>query len=245
MSLMNWAKKRRRGGFHTKNNPKQPYKRETVHEDRRRVHGKWSLRVRRTMRRLPGRASRPPLLPSHSLANQMKTTIQEWLTSLNGTYSLIEKEQTEVTAEGYEGTKKYEKTVTRQVSDATYVSGSSCLLGAEWDPDDAVIWRLKENATLKTGVPVYVRAGVLLKRITEAPFQCTVEIDMKVDARSTIKRLFGGKSKDDPVLFDPNMQATNRLMEYDLQQLGSFDMSLVEDITFITVFDGAVKHAKA
>ncbi|KAL4935210.1 hypothetical protein BDV06DRAFT_229035 [Aspergillus oleicola] len=176
--------------------------------------------------------------------------------SLNGTYSVLETIQTETTTQGLDTTvgvnvlnagqlgttRRYEKVVSRQVSDATYVSGTSCMIGVEWEPENAVEWKLRENASMQTGIPVYLQAGVLLKRSTQAPFQCTVEIDTKVDVRSKVKRWFGGKPRDDPVLFNPTMESKNRLMKYDLQNLGSFDLALVEEVTFTTVLDGVVKH---
>ncbi|KAL3430182.1 hypothetical protein BDV09DRAFT_179024 [Aspergillus tetrazonus] len=269
------------GAFHTKNPPKDPYQRKTVHEDRRGahikcslldvVHGKWSPASTESDATLvvfgfwfdttgapPGAriaAATITITFAGGTVDDDHPGVADL--SLKGTYSLVEKEQSETVVQGHDANfganiasagqvavaKKYEKVVTRQVSDATYVSGTSCMIGVDWDPENAVEWKLKENATLQTGVPSYLQAGVLLTRSTQAPFQCTVEIDSKVDVRSTIKRWFGAKPKDDPVLFHPKMKATNRLMEYDLHNLGEFDMSLVEDITFITVFDGAIKHA--
>ncbi|KAL2817707.1 hypothetical protein BDW59DRAFT_131886 [Aspergillus cavernicola] len=267
------------GGFHTANPPRQPFQRETVHQDRRAVHikcslldvvhGKWSPESTEEDATLivfgfrfdPGSAGARITTATITVTFVGESNEDDHPgvagLSLNGTYSLLQTTHTQTITQGFDATvsasvlnagqlgvtKKYEKVVSHQVSDATYVSGTSCMIGVDWDPENAVEWKLRENATLRTGVPGYLRAGVLLKRLTQAPFQCTVEIDSKVDARSRIKRWFGGKPKDDPVLFDPRMKATNRLMEYDLQNLGGFDLSLVEDVTFTTVLDGAIKHA--
>ncbi|KAL4864040.1 hypothetical protein BDV12DRAFT_176730 [Aspergillus spectabilis] len=267
------------GGFHTRNPPRQPFQRETIHEDRRAVHvkcslldvahGRWSHDSTEDDATLivfgfrfdPGVAGARITAATITVifAGQSDEDDHPGVAdlSLNGTYSLLETIQTETTTQDLETTvganvlnaghlavtKKYEKVVSRQVSDAMYVSGTSCMIGVEWEPENAVEWKLRENATLQTGIPVYLRAGVLLKRLTQATFQCTVEIDIKVDVRSKIKRWFGGKPKDDPVLFHPGMKPTNRLMAYDLQNLGGFNLALVEDVTFTTVLDGVLKHA--
>lgn len=175
--------------------------------------------------------------------------------SLNGNFSLKETKQMELTTNGLDGSigvgvlnvgqlsvgKKYEKTVSRETRDATYVNGATCLIGVDWDPANAVEWKLRENATLQTGIPAQMRVGILLKRDSEDNFKCTVDIESEVDMKTTVGRWFGGKTKDDPVLFNPSLKPTNRLMQYDLNNLGKFDLSLVEDVTFATVLDGSNK----
>ncbi|KUL82437.1 hypothetical protein ZTR_11219 [Talaromyces verruculosus] len=176
--------------------------------------------------------------------------------SLNGSYSLLPTTQSETITNGLIATaranvlstgqlsleKNYSKTINRENSDATYVSGATCLIGVEWDPANAVEWKLQENATLKTGLPAALRAGILLKRESMDNFKCAVDIESEVDLKTNVGRWFGGKPKDDPVLFKPTLKPTNRLMQYDANNLGKFDMSLVEDVTFTTIFDKAVKH---
>jgi hypothetical protein len=103
---------------------------------------------------------------------------------------------------------------------------------------------LLENKTTKTGVPAAMRTAVLLKRKDESLFQCVVSIDARVDFKSTVERVFGGKGrepKDDPVLFDPELDPTNNLREYDVKELGAFDLERVCDVTFATALDGAMK----
>ncbi|KAL3472352.1 hypothetical protein BJX99DRAFT_272967 [Aspergillus californicus] len=252
------------GGFHTQNPPHQPFQRETVHEDRRTVyvkcslvdvvHGRWSpdsieddaslvvFGFRFDAGVSGGRITAATI--TVIFAGQLDEDDHPGVAglSLNGTYRLLQTSQTETTTHGLDTTlganvlnagqlavtKKYEKVVSRQVSDATYVSGTSCMIGVEWEPENAVKWKLRENASLQTGIPVHLRAGVLLKRSTQAPFQCTVDIAIKVD--------------DDPVLFHPGMKPTNRLMDFDTQGLGGFNLALVEDVTFTTVIDGVIKH---
>lgn len=174
--------------------------------------------------------------------------------SLNNNYSLVPSEQTETIMSGIEGTagatvlganlslhKTYQKTLSRQVSDATHVSGSINLIDVDYDPANAAEWTLRENDTLKTGVPVRLRTGILLKRANREQFKCVVEIESEVDFKSRVGRWLGGKPKDDPVLFEPSFKPTNKLMEYDTENLGSFDLGFVEDVTFTTVRGDAVK----
>ncbi|KAL4916456.1 hypothetical protein BDW62DRAFT_104438 [Aspergillus aurantiobrunneus] len=266
------------GGFHTKNPPRQPFHRRTVHEDRGSVrvkcslvdvaHGKWS----------PDSADYASLIVLGFRFEPGKTgrritsaiiTITFWgesegddhpgvaRISLNDQYALVPTTQDETTTKGLGGSfglqllgagqasldPKYEKAISRQTSDATYISGSSCMIGVDWEPDNAVEWKLRENQTLKTGIPGYLRAGILLRRETTANFQCMVEIDTEVDMASRIGRWFGSKPKDEPVLFNPGLNGTHNLMKYDLDNLGAMDMTLVQDVVVTTVLDGVVRHA--
>lgn len=266
------------GGFHTKNPPRQPFQRETIHHDRSSVnikcslldvaHGKWSpdsnsyaTLIVFEFRFEPGKPSRR--ITSSTITVQFRGESEDddhpgvADLSLDGSYSLVPSTQEETITSGIDGNinisvlssgqisldKKHEKVVNRQTSDATYVSGSSCMIGVDWEPNNAVEWKLRENETLKTGVPAYLRAGVLLKRETRAKFKCTVDIDTKVDTMSQIGRWFGGKPEDDPVLFDPSFKATNRLMEYDTENLSGVNMAVLGDVSFTTVLDGTIKHA--
>ncbi|KAL8867229.1 MAG: hypothetical protein Q9198_008594, partial [Flavoplaca austrocitrina] len=70
---------------------------------------------------------------------------------------------------------------------------------------------------------------------------CVVKIDAKVDFKSSVERLFGGKPKDDPVLFDPELEPTNNLWVYKIEELGAFNLESVCDVTFATKLGGALK----
>ena len=177
--------------------------------------------------------------------------------SLNGSYSLLPSEQTEAITSGIDGgasasvlsvgnlslNKSYEKVISRQVSDATHVSGTTCVIDMDYDPPNAAEWTLRENATLKTGVPAELKVGVLLKRTNMEQFKCTVQIVSDVDRATRIGRWLGRRPKDDPVLFNPSLKSTNRLMNYDTEALGNFQLGLVEDVTFTTIWEEAVKSS--
>ena len=146
-----------------------------------------------------------------------------------------------ITAEGNVG---WEKCVSRDTSDQTTVTGSIDLKGRNYGPSNCVSWILLENKSLETGVPPSLRTAILLRRKHEDPFQCVVEIDAKVDFRSTLERVFGFKGrvpKDDPVLFDPKIISTEKLQKYNEKELGSFDMESVCDVTFMTTLGDVMK----
>ena len=138
----------------------------------------------------------------------------------------------------------WEKCVSRNTSDQTTVTGSVDLKGRNYGPSNCVSWTLLENKTLETGVPPSLRTAILLRRKHKDPFQCVVEVDAKVDFRSTLERVFGLKGrapKDDPVLFDPEIGSTENLQKYNEKELGSFDMESVCDVTFMTTLSDVMK----
>jgi hypothetical protein len=56
--------------------------------------------------------------------------------------------------------------------------------------------------------------------------------------------VFGGKGReprDDPVLFDPELDPTNNLRIYEIEELGAFDLESVCDVTFATALSGVMK----
>lgn len=74
-----------------------------------------------------------------------------------------------------------------------------------------------------------MRTAILLKRTDERLFQCVVKISADIDFRTFIERVLGGKGrtpKDDPVLFDPELD----LHQYDTTTLGQFDLDTVCDL---------------
>lgn len=142
------------------------------------------------------------------------------------------------------GTLGWEKTTSSDIKDHTTITGSIDLRNRTYGKYNSASWTLLENQTAKTGVPSWMRTAVLLKRKDEMPFQCVVEIDAEVDIKSTIERVFGGKGrepKDDPVLFDPLLEPTNKLAIYDVEELGAFDLEDAFDVTVGTVLEGVIK----
>lgn len=136
----------------------------------------------------------------------------------------------------------WERTAISERTDATRIIGTMDLRGRNYGEPNSVSWTLLENETQGTGVPTTLRTAILLKRRNDVRFQCTVKLDVKVDFRSKLERMIGGKLKDDPVLFDPDMDPTNRLEVYDILNLGAVDLERISGITLVKYYDGAVKH---
>jgi len=113
------------------------------------------------------------------------------------------------------------KTVSQNLSDATTVSGSIDLEGFLYGMPNCASWTLLENETRKTGVPSTLQVAVLLKRDNNEPFQCTVDVKAKADKKTAFEWLRSSKSRDEPVLFNPNLNPTNKMREYDVKNLGS------------------------
>ncbi|OHE98096.1 hypothetical protein CORC01_06610 [Colletotrichum orchidophilum] len=175
--------------------------------------------------------------------------------SFDDSFSLVPTQRTESTTTGASGTTgvgvvgaelsstvKWERTVDEETTDAAYVIGSIDRLKAPAGPDNAATWTLKENSTTKKGVPAAMRVGILLKRSTDDDFFCTVKIETEVDLKTRIEQLLGRRGLDDPILFRTSLPPTRKLMKYDAENLGEFDLSLIEDVTVTTVRSNAVKE---
>ncbi|KAF2874323.1 hypothetical protein BDV95DRAFT_616844 [Massariosphaeria phaeospora] len=73
--------------------------------------------------------------------------------------------------------------------------------------DNKVTWRLEENGDKKNGIPTFLRAAVLLRRIDDVPFSLTVEVRTQVDFLTKLEMLFGKEKPDpiDPVQIGPEL----------------------------------------
>lgn len=136
----------------------------------------------------------------------------------------------------------WDKSVSRETTDATKLIGSMDLIGRNYGNANSASWSLVENRTAKTGVPTSMTASILLNREDDRPFKCIFKLHAIVDWMSSIERLVGSRSRDDPVLFDPRIKPTNRLQVYDHEALDSVDLERLANVTFMTVQDNSVKH---
>ncbi|KAI1124133.1 hypothetical protein F5Y10DRAFT_280401 [Nemania abortiva] len=130
----------------------------------------------------------------------------------------------------------YDRNVTRDMTYATKVTGATALRGRNFGPPNSASWTLLENPATKTGVPVAMKAAVLLKRQDEEQFQCIAMIKAHADWRSSLESVFGSTPPDDPVLFDPAMKPTSEA--YDLLNLGRVDLGALSSITLNSVVPG-------
>ncbi|KAI6380853.1 hypothetical protein MCOR25_001522 [Pyricularia grisea] len=105
------------------------------------------------------------------------------------------------------GSLKMQKTTTRDISDATTVTGTTNLgTGRNSGLETVARWRLLENAKQKTGVPDSVRVAVLVRRETDDPFNAVVTIEAEADLATNFGSLFRKVPLDDPVLFNPKAE---------------------------------------
>jgi hypothetical protein len=135
----------------------------------------------------------------------------------------------------------YERGVARDMTYAATVTGATALRGRNFGSPNCASWTLLENPATKKGVPVAMRAAILLNRQDEEQFQCVVTINAKADWRSQLETVFGSTPPDDPVLFDPALEPTNTA--YDEMNLGKVDLEALSTITFGKVVGGTSETA--
>jgi hypothetical protein len=124
-----------------------------------------------------------------------------------------------------DATWKWEKTINRESTDATRIIGSIWLKNRDYGAPNAASWTILENESAKTGVPAHVTTAVLLRRHDkDKEFQCTFKIRSKVDMASRIRRMFDATRSDDPIFYNPTLPSTNRLRNYDLDNLGNINL---------------------
>jgi hypothetical protein len=232
------------------------------------VHGKWApnddaygtllvLQFRFDPRRKARRIASADISLEFSSMERGRSRPEVYAISQDGSFRLVETTQHEEVTKGgdlklgatgvpflqAEGGAKWEKTTSADVTDATKVVGSTDLIGVNYGEEaNFASWTLMENATRKTGVPALMRVGVLLKRKTKEQFKCRVEIKAQADFKSQLERVFGSTPKDDPVLFNPEIKPTNKLMKYDTENLGAFDLESVSKVAFATLKNDGIEE---
>ncbi|PMD30166.1 hypothetical protein L207DRAFT_520307 [Hyaloscypha variabilis F] len=174
--------------------------------------------------------------------------------SFDGNFSLMPSKQTESITKGATGTAgasyganlgleaKWEKTVNRETTDATTVSGGRFVVNNQ-PPNCVAKWTLLENKTLKSGIPASLRVAVLIKRRDERDFACLPKLEVRADRWTRVLEKFSGKMpEDDPVILKPSKKPTNKLMVYDTEELGSVVLQSLSDITFTTMIGDGLKN---
>jgi hypothetical protein len=140
------------------------------------------------------------------------------------------------------GELKLEKTTERDTWGATRVRGYIDLRGRNWGARNSASWTFLENEIAKTGVVTSMQAAILVRRRDMDHFRSSVAIKVSADARTQFGSVFKSTPKDDEVWFDPARKPTNRLKTYDSDNLGTFDLKSVFDVTYQTVMKGATKE---
>ncbi|KAG8164161.1 hypothetical protein KVR01_006079 [Diaporthe batatas] len=254
-------------GFHTKNNPKDPYQRREVIQRTGAIdircsildvaHGVMSpesdywatlmvLQFRFDPQKRMRRITEASLELLFDLADPENELPEVEAISFDGHYSLLPSKQSESTTVGgsgtlgatqiltASGTAKWEKTVTRETSDKTTVSGGRFVVD-NIPPNRIAKWTLLENKTLKTGIPALLQVAVRIQRQDEEIFTCTPTIRCKADKWTSIESFFGKVPEDDPVLLNPEQKPTNRLMVYDTDNIGAIDLQALGNIVPTTL----------
>ncbi|KAH8765997.1 hypothetical protein F5883DRAFT_496258 [Diaporthe sp. PMI_573] len=258
-------------GFHTKNNPKDPYQRREVIQrtgaiDIRCsvldvVHGVMSpdseywatlmiLQFRFDPQKRMRRITEASLELLFGLTDSSNELPEVEAISFDGNYSILPSKQSESTTVGGQGTlgatqivtasgtAKWERTVTRETSDKTTVSGGTFVVD-NIPPNRIAKWTLLENRTLKSGIPASLQVAVRIQRQDEAIFTCMPTIRCKADKWTSIENFFGKVPEDDPILLNPEREPTNRLMVYDTDNIGAIDVQALGNIIPTTLIRDA------
>lgn len=249
-------------GFHTKNDPRDPYQRREVIQRTGAVdirctvvdivHGimgpdsdYWATILVLQFRFDPQKRARRIAEATIELlfdATDASNEIPEVeAISFDGNYSLLPSKQSESTTVGGEanlgvdqiltasGKAKWERTVSRETSDKTTVSGGKLVVD-NVPPNRIAKWTLLENRTLKSGIPASLQVAVRIQRKDEAVFSCMPTIKCKADKWTSMENFFGTIPEDDPVLLKPDAKPTNKLVVYDVDDLGAVDLGKLGDI---------------
>ncbi|KAM0256053.1 hypothetical protein ACHAQJ_005252 [Trichoderma viride] len=131
------------------------------------------------------------------------------------------------------GTLKFEKTITRDISDATTITGSINLgTGKNSGESTAAAWNLQENKRRQTGVPNSVKFAILLRREHSEPFNAKVTVEADVDFLSGLEKKFTKVPLDDPVLFNPRISGKRpkKGRSYNVQNLQGVDLYSLCDV---------------
>ena len=142
------------------------------------------------------------------------------------------------------GSINHERTIELDTLDATRIRGSIDLKNRNWGPKNSVSWTLLENATSKKGVAASIQAAILLKRQDWGYFTSMVAIKVTADARTRIGAVFESDPQDDIVWFDPQKKPTNKLMKYDVDNLGAIPLKSVCNVNFGTILKATTREGK-
>ncbi|KAL6912634.1 hypothetical protein ACHAPO_012040 [Fusarium lateritium] len=102
------------------------------------------------------------------------------------------------------GTANLEKTITRDISDATTMTGSINLGTGKKSGDSTVaFWNFQENSRRKSGLPDSVTTAIRLLRSDDEAFNAVVTLEAEVDWVTGLENKFAKVPLDDPILFNP------------------------------------------
>ncbi|OHE93567.1 hypothetical protein CORC01_11164 [Colletotrichum orchidophilum] len=142
---------------------------------------------------------------------------------------------------GAEGMLKWQEVGVRQKKKYTTVIGEARLLGRNEGEDDSAAWTLLENPITCDGVPEALTGAILLKRRDGfSHFQCDFSITVKTDRWTAFANFFKSLPLDDPILFDPRLPPTNKLMIYATNSLANISLRDFENINIMKIKTASV-----
>jgi len=118
----------------------------------------------------------------------------------------------------------------------TTLVGSTRLELRNYGGKDTARWVLSENRSQSDGIPSFFRAGILLKRNSDAEFLATIQITAEADLAYSIRNTFetwtGKTPVDDPILFDPSLEPQGEypLPEIDLDHLSKYNLESIMSV---------------
>ncbi|KAJ4122725.1 hypothetical protein NW768_010166 [Fusarium equiseti] len=122
-----------------------------------------------------------------------------------------------------------ERTVSRDTSSSTIIEGR--ILSVNNKPPSRVAkWTIREDKTLKTGVPTFIQVAVRIMRLDDAVFTCIPTLKCKMNKRSPLASMFGSTLEEDPILLDPKTRPTDLAEVYNADELGSIDLQALGDV---------------
>jgi hypothetical protein len=138
-----------------------------------------------------------------------------------GTFGMDEATQTQVDTASVNGSLEagwspvtlgigggFERTTTSSTKSHAILNGMTWIENRNKGPKNAALWDLRENRTLKNGVPAYLRAAILLELPEKTRFRAEVTMTADVDTfHKNVKRKVGAKTGLHPVYFDPSEAA--------------------------------------
>ncbi|PVH79899.1 hypothetical protein DL98DRAFT_515793 [Cadophora sp. DSE1049] len=131
------------------------------------------------------------------------------------------------------------KTVSRDISDATTITGSINLgEGKNSGTSNSAAWNILENARRETGVPDSVQVLVLLSRTDNERFNGKITLDVVADFKTGLSEKLRNRKipLDDPVLFNPALDPDTKMKTYEkarrhgTEALGAIDLLSLCDV---------------
>jgi hypothetical protein len=130
-------------------------------------------------------------------------------------------------------TASLKQTISRDISDATTITGSINLgEGRNSGTSNCAAWNILENATRETGLPDSVQVVVVLSRKDNERFNGKITLDAVADFTTSLSEKLRNRQVplDDPVLFNPALDPSTKMKTFEkarkhgTKALGAIDL---------------------